>query len=260
VVRYVETPAPGDLACDVVCLWALVVDGDAPVAQRVLPDACADVVWFDHRPAVVAGPATRAYLVHLPAGATVVGVRFHPGAASRWLKAPASALRDRLVELEQFGEADVPRLDRRRLGREPARALIGALASELCDRAASWRPLDPVVREVVRWSAAEPDGRVDALAGRLSASTRQLHRLCSRTVGYGPKVLQRVLRVQRALALAQDDGGRLATLAAEAGYADQAHMTREVRELCGTTPGRLLGRQASAFALSDLFAGPGARS
>jgi AraC-like DNA-binding protein len=98
------------------------------------------------------------------------------------------------------------------------------------------------------------------LARQLSSSPRQLHRLCTKTIGYGPKLLQRVLRVQRALILAQDDdNGRLAAVAAGAGYADQAHMTREIRGLCGTTPGRLFRYEQSAFALSDLFTAPGAR-
>lgn len=260
MARYVEVPAPGELAPDVVCLWALIVGESGPLSQRVLPDACVDLVWFDHRPPVVAGAATRAHVVQLPARATVVGVRFYPGAASRWLNATASVLKDRLVELGHFADADVPRIDPGRLAREPALELVGALASELCDRAASWRPLDPAVREVVRWSAERPDGRVSALARQLSSSTRQLHRLCTRTVGYGPKLLQRVLRVQRALTLAEDgDNAPLAALAAEAGYADQPHMTREIRALCGTNPGRLFRDRKSAFALSDLFTAPGAR-
>ncbi|MFS4516626.1 helix-turn-helix domain-containing protein, partial [Delftia tsuruhatensis] len=66
---------------------------------------------------------------------------------------------------------------------------------------------------------------------------RSLRRLCHAQFGYGPKTLERVLRFQRLLALARSDRqAGLAALAAEAGYADQAHLSREVRALCGITP------------------------
>jgi AraC-like DNA-binding protein len=45
----------------------------------------------------------------------------------------------------------------------------------------------------------------------------------------------------------------LAALAAEAGYADQAHMSREVRGLTGQSPGVLMRGAQSTLALSDLF-------
>jgi hypothetical protein len=42
-------------------------------------------------------------------------------------------------------------------------------------------------------------------------------------------------------------------LAAAAGYLDQAHMTREVRDLAGVTPGVLLSRRTAATAMSEFF-------
>jgi AraC-like DNA-binding protein len=53
--------------------------------------------------------------------------------------------------------------------------------------------------------------------------------------------------------------GRLGQLALDAGYADQAHMTREVRELSGRPPTSLLGLAGSALAGADLFAAPADR-
>lgn len=68
-------------------------------------------------------------------------------------------------------------------------------------------------------------------------SARQLQRLIRDAVGYGPKMLQRVLRFRRLQALAP---GPLAELALDAGYADQAHMTSEVTRLAGVSPVRFL--------------------
>ncbi len=88
----------------------------------------------------------------------------------------------------------------------------------------------------------------------LETSPRQLHRRFVAAVGYGPKTFQRVLRLQRVLALvARSRRESLAALAAEAGYADQAHMSRELRALTGQSPSVLLQGAQSTLALSDLF-------
>ena len=68
-------------------------------------------------------------------------------------------------------------------------------------------------------------------------SARQLQRRISDAVGYGPKMLQRVLRFRRLQALPP---APLVELALDAGYADQAHMTAEVTRLAGISPVRFL--------------------
>jgi transcriptional regulator GlxA family with amidase domain len=68
-------------------------------------------------------------------------------------------------------------------------------------------------------------------------------------VGYGPKTLQRVLRLRRFLALAEATAAPdLARAAAEAGYADQAHLTNECGELAGLTPAALLAARRGSSA------------
>jgi AraC-like DNA-binding protein len=64
-----------------------------------------------------------------------------------------------------------------------------------------------------------------------------------------------VLRLQRLLTLAGrgPEWPALAALAAEAGYADQAHMTRELRELAGRVPSALLRNPRSTLEMSDFF-------
>ena len=77
------------------------------------------------------------------------------------------------------------------------------------------------------------------LASLADWSPRQLEREFRRKVGLPPKTLSRIARFQNLLRLS----GRFpekawAELSAAAGYADQAHMTREFRELSGATPAR----------------------
>ena len=66
-----------------------------------------------------------------------------------------------------------------------------------------------------------------------------MHRRSLAAFGYGPKTLARILRFQRALALARA-GTPLAEVAVRSGYADQAHLAREVRALAGVPLGRLM--------------------
>jgi AraC-like DNA-binding protein len=80
---------------------------------------------------------------------------------------------------------------------------------------------------------------VAAMADRLGLGTRALHRRCLPVFGYGPRRLARVLRLGRSLEAARA-GAPLAQVAADCGYVDQAHLSREVRDLTGTTPTRLL--------------------
>jgi AraC-like DNA-binding protein len=74
--------------------------------------------------------------------------------------------------------------------------------------------------------------RVAQVADRVGLSDRQLHRRSLRAFGYGAKRLGRILRLQRALRLA-DRGLPAAAAAARAGFVDQPHLAREVRALTG---------------------------
>ncbi|MGI5459012.1 DUF6597 domain-containing transcriptional factor [Streptomyces sp. CA-249302] len=218
-------------------LSGAVVWRNAPSAGgvgRVLPDGCMDLLWNDGR-LLVAGPDTRAYVTQ-GSGDVWVGVRFYPGTAPALLGVPAHELRDRRVELDDLWPADdVRRLTARmNAAGDPERAL-----EELALRlAADSDPPDALLRHLV---AALDSGRpVGATADELGLGARQLHRRSLAAFGYGPKTLARVLRLQRALGLARD-GVPYAETAVRAGFADQAHLARDVKELAGVPLGRLLG-------------------
>ncbi|MDT5099908.1 MAG: hypothetical protein QOC76_3645, partial [Mycobacterium sp.] len=73
---------------------------------------------------------------------------------------------------------------------------------------------------------------VSDVARHTGWSSRTLQRQCAAVYGYGPAMLRRILRFRRAVRLL-DDGVSAADAAAAAGYADQPHLHREVRELTG---------------------------
>ncbi|MEU2280781.1 helix-turn-helix domain-containing protein [Streptomyces sp. NPDC013178] len=198
--------------------------------RPVLPDGCMDLLWSEGR-LLVAGPDTHAHLPDDPT-APWTGLRFYPGTAPALLGVPAHELRDRRVELaELWPTAQVRRL---RARVEAAAHPATALEDLALERAA---PPDPQLRHLVTALAA---GRpVAATADELGVGARQLHRRSLTAFGYGPKTLARILRLQRALALARTGLPHAAT-ATRSGYADQAHLARDVRELSGMTLTELL--------------------
>jgi transcriptional regulator GlxA family with amidase domain len=98
--------------------------------------------------------------------------------------------------------------------------------------------LDSAVAEAT-WLLDDPGTKVGDVAASVYVSERQLRRRFEERVGYGPKTLQRVLRFQRLKAMLEVPGAELARAAVAAGYADQAHLSRECRELAGLTPSEL---------------------
>jgi AraC-like DNA-binding protein len=233
---YREFAAPPALRGTVACPWVRAPASDGSV--RVLPDACTDVVWTRGRGVVVAGPDTSAKLASTQPGDLIVGLRFRPGAGGGALGLPLSELRDLRVDARDVDPAFAIDPD------EDPRHVAGRLAA-----AAAARPGDPLVQHAARLLAGDgippPDERsegadVRAAAGALGVSERQLRRRFQAAVGYGPATLARILRFRRFVDAVDRGGDDLATLALDAGYADQAHLTRECRRLAGVTPAALV--------------------
>jgi AraC-like DNA-binding protein len=205
----------------IACLWTRDPE-PAPHRHRVLPDACVDIVWNGSN-LIVAGPATGPKLSEIPANTRAFGVRFRVGAAGAALGLPAAELLDAAVPVEEIWGGEIVE----RIGDAPS---VDALAAAVVGRL-----------------TAEPDRLVRAAAAGAEPGigARQLRRRFADAVGYGPKTLQRILRFQRFLALARATGQPdLARLALDAGYADQAHLTRECTRLAGLPPAALLASGA----------------
>ncbi|WP_062210758.1 helix-turn-helix transcriptional regulator [Streptomyces sp. NBRC 109706] len=227
---YTEWPAgrvPGAV------VWRSVA-GPETDSGLVLPDGSMDLILTGGR-LLVAGPDTRAHVSVKPAGTVHVGLRFAPGQGPQVLGEAAHLLVDERVPLADLWPGRLVRelTDRVSLADAPGEFLQTIAARRLRDAA----PAEPWRSAAV---AALGRGRTVAETARgLGFSERQLRRRSLVAFGYGPKTLARVLRMQRALAQART-GMALAMVAARAGYADQAHLSREVRELAGVPITRLL--------------------
>ncbi|MGX6602092.1 helix-turn-helix domain-containing protein [Micromonosporaceae bacterium Da 78-11] len=215
----------------VVSWWSVTRPGAPP--KRILPDGCLDLIWQSGE-VIVAGPDTTAQVATSTEGGRSFALRFGAGTGPGVLGVPASELLNSRVPLaDLWPAAEVRRLVE---ADDPLAALTAAATRR-------WHPPDPM--SVALAAGARAGLPVGAIAERCGLSPRHLQRRSTTAFGYGPKTLHRVFRLQRAVALARA-GREFAAVSADAGYADQAHLSRDVRALAGVPLGELVGQVSSA--------------
>jgi AraC-like DNA-binding protein len=220
---------------------------DAALDHRVLPDGRCDVILRFRSdgskptgpilPAIV-GAATRYHIVKIGPGTGYVGVRLRPGTAGKILGVSLTEITDKGI------------------GGDAAIALIPALAALSVPATSIEELVNRLVSFVVeRSSEAHIDGLTSGLVnmlhttgGRLPVNeiaslhgvdARTVHRRIVKGTGMTPKQLAMVIQFHRALRLVVDGKLDIASAAFEAGYADQAHMTRVFQRMGGFSPARI---------------------
>ncbi len=255
VTGYEEWAPPASLAEAVDAFWRFTAPppGAAHLSHRVLPDGCTDLIfqfrgargptWLADPQLVVVGPMERFALVDIEPGAVSFGVRLRPGWALPLLGVSPREVCGLNVPVADCAP-DLAVLQRRMEDcASPARALALFQETFARRRASSGASPSPRAGQALRWlQASGGQVRMSDLARTLRVSERTLHRDVLDEAGVAPKLLARVLRFQRALGLLRSPAGEdLSSVALTCGYSDQAHLSREVRELAGVTPGVLAG-------------------
>jgi AraC-like DNA-binding protein len=244
---YVERPPLPGLAGVVRTVW-IQRTGEAAYVQRHLPTGGVEIHFPIGGDPQLVGPLTGPQIEVIPEHTAIVGVRFLPGTAPP-LPTVLDDLVDQRLGLTELWGSSVDRLVEAMAGAgTPERALMFLQAHLLREFRRAGR-MDPLVVEAVKALMPWHPVNIDTVANHVTLSASQLRRRCLEAVGVSPKVLQRTLRFQGFLALAQagvaatgrrgEDG--VAGLAIDAGYADQAHLSRECVRLTGRTPRQLLG-------------------
>ena len=218
-IGYRERKPHPALADDIACVWS----GAARHGQRILPDGCIDIVWIGDEVLTIAGPDTHANVTGLSEGTRTVGVRFRPGRAPGFLRVRADELTDQAIGLDALWG--------------PEAAMLAAALATAPTAEGKQAILEAAVDVIAR---APSTSRVGSISRELNVSERHLRRRFEQAVGYGPKTFGRVLRFRAFLSLVEEHGYSLAAAAAEAGYADQSHLTRECNDLAGLSPAELL--------------------
>mgnify|MGYP001766298085 CR=1 FL=1 len=186
--------------CEAAQTAVIVPDGCRDLIVRLRDDAAPVQSWF--------ALADTAVTVALDGGQTLHGFRLLPGT------------RFRRPGFEERSAA---------LGFDPA-VIEAALREEVVRSAAIAEALE---------SLAGGTGRIGDHARAVGLGERSLHRLVIGETGRRPGFWLQLARVRRAARAVVGGGAPLAEVAAAAGYADQAHMSRAVRHWFGCSPTRL---------------------
>jgi AraC-like DNA-binding protein len=230
------------LAQHVACTWIQAVSPESSAfTHRKSPNGSVELVCAAGSMPRIVGPQTGPIEEELVPGTTIVGVRLRPEAAASVLGVATNTLLDLGLEADElWGDRARALQERIALAKAPQHAvahLERAVADRLPDAP------DPVVAEAVRRLMSARRADVGSMAASLFISERQLRRRFQTATGLTPTKLHRMLRFQRFLALAwthENPRTHLAQLALEAGYADQAHLSRDAARLEGRPPGSFL--------------------
>jgi AraC-like DNA-binding protein len=165
--------------------------------------------------------------------------------ARLFLGRPLGELRNRAIELEDVFGRDARRLIEELYDAASWDARFTILDRELAARIRSARR--PSAAVLCAWSRLlSSRGRVSigAIVDEVGCSQKHLIAQFREEIGLSPKMLGRVLRFGHAIRTIKTGGAvRLADLATDCGYYDQAHFSRDFRAFAGVTPTELIASQ-----------------
>jgi AraC-like DNA-binding protein len=219
-MEYREFSPPEALRHIVKAGWTLDVAGGEGERFRHLatPDGCVELIhrlagrswWGAEQPACfAAGLIAEPVELSLGAGSRYLGLRFWPWGWNARGEVPAPSFVGGWRAI---------------VGQEMPRTVDEAFAGLKADLRPADRKLAAAI--LASRSAAE-------LVERSGRPPRALQRWFEREIGLPPRTYLRLLRFQESFRGLPSAQGSLADHAAEHGYADQAHMAREFREMTG---------------------------
>ncbi|WP_373488727.1 helix-turn-helix transcriptional regulator [Blastomonas sp.] len=243
---YAEYPLPDPCLPWAVCLWRFAVERDDPAqfSHIIPPDGMVSISMSclpgGGQHGGLTGPSSHAHVVPAVHGMVAAGIRLQPGAAPALLPVAARDLVGQMQPLPSSATNDLL---------AHALATFAADPEQIDDVAASFMALtvgkpvpDPVVADAAQRIIADPANlRVDRLAGALRISPRQLRRRFLAASGISPKAFAQIYRLRQACIMALSHPvSAWAHIAADAGFADQAHFNRHVARTFGVTPRQLI--------------------
>lgn len=244
-LSYTEYEPDPLLSKYILCGWSFEAESSMPGTffHHVLPDGCVSVLYRTdgHSPSgalILSGPRTRALQVPIQAGDRFWGIRFWPDAARPCLGIDPRALRDRSEWMAAHVAMDV-NLWITRLGVcDNALSAIDALQDFLRQSKTMCVELDQEVRQcLIEINRSEGTGSISDILESFPVSPRQMQRRFRDCVGLTPKEYARVRRLRVALAKALDPNAKgWGGIAFQAGFSDQAHLTRESAAMTGLSP------------------------
>lgn len=185
-------------------------------------------------------------------GQQTVTARLAIGASVAVLGVPASALANRFVALQDlWGAAAAERLFARLADTRTSREAAVVLERSIVERLAAAPPRSNAANIAVAAASRLAHASVADVADDLGVSERHLRRLFGDAVGMSPKAFSKLVRFRRAVHAARraHPQPNWASIAADVGYYDQAHLIAEFRSIAGVTPRVLMNEVSAAHAI-----------
>lgn len=230
--------ASGPLADLVASFWVTRWDlrGQPSHRAELIADPCVNFA-FEAGASRVVGVSTRLFRRDVEGAGVIRAVKLRAGAARAFLPKPVYACTDRTIPFETVFSGDA-QLIQKVLDPEDDEAGLAAMERWLEARIDSSDANISLACRLAECIRTESDlTSVAALVERSGLGLRPLQRLFREYLGVSPKWAIRQYRLQElAVRLERCEGVTLATLAAELGYSDHAHLTRDFKAATGRSP------------------------
>jgi AraC-like DNA-binding protein len=228
-------------------MWYQQRDATSPCVEAALPEGTVELV-FDlenrDRPGVVIGPHSRPFAIHVDRRQSVLGVHFKPGGVSPFLNLPADELHNQVVSAQDIWGETARTLRDSLNDASSIPEMLNLLERFLCMHLSS-PLLHPAVSYGI-WQLNRPaaTSSISGITDAVGLSERRFAQVFREQVGLKPKLFARVRRFQRVLRQVNTTPHvDWAEVAARRGYADQAHLIHEFRDMAGLSPTDYLCRR-----------------
>lgn len=186
---------------------------------------------------IISPPFTKAHSIKICANQGFIGLRLRAGSAGIFLNKSVSEISGRL----QYGknaEGYVPWIKNVCSDKKNVDQLISQINQHVCRTPCHIK--SSMVSDILGLiDDAQGIVQVNNIARQIKASERTISRTFTKAVGLSPKQFSSIVRLRRVINCLANPGYDMSSIAFDCGFADQAHMIREIKGYMGQTPSRL---------------------
>lgn len=263
---------PPELEDFVDCFWDLTGPPAAETAEpeMVLPDGKTELIvhfgddffklehgqYVRQARVLMSGQLTERIFLKPSGRVGVVSVRFKAAGAARFFSIPYSEIVDQVIDFSQYEKVVAKKLENEIAQAFTTNERFAVLRRLLLKRLQKQESNEDIfVRQACRYiTQSQGAYSVQELAKLIGFSERQLERKFKQQVGLTPKLLSRIMRFQKFIAVSKTSPDLTLTDASlSCGYYDQSHFIKDFAKFSGVNPMSYL---SSSHPMSDHFTTP----
>jgi AraC-like DNA-binding protein len=190
--------------------------------------------------------------LQIPSNSSIFAITFQPHGLNRFLRIPLNELKNFIITSEIKTKDFFPSLEAQ-LSEANNFHLRTKIAERYFLNLLNYRDdlfiHEGIANSIHQIKKTKANISIDTLALDACMSRKQFERKFSENIGISPKQYLKIIRFQNSIKLNQSNKN-LTTLAYEAGYFDQSHFVKQIKELTGYTPKILFEKETL---VSDFF-------